>query len=127
MHHVAPGPDVRDVRTISTVLAEAVTVEEVAQLQLFVPNFIDDVIDSLDAPTRAQLDALIADPESTSEVIASFIADQVGDAFSAAGAALQDAYLFGTWANWPSRTPTSRSIRRYRRMTSRATRCPTTC
>ncbi len=83
--------------TVPSILSEAVTLEEVAQLQMFVPNFIDDVIESLDGPTRAQLDQLINDPNSSSETIANFITQQVGNAFSAAGSALQDAYLIGTW------------------------------
>ncbi|MEM1067333.1 MAG: S8 family serine peptidase, partial [Planctomycetota bacterium] len=82
---------------VPTILGDAVTVEEVAQLQLFIPNFIDDVIESLSNPTRAQLDQLMRDPRSTSETIANFISEQVGSAFPAAGSALTNAYLIGTW------------------------------
>ncbi|MEM6471026.1 MAG: hypothetical protein AAF802_15815, partial [Planctomycetota bacterium] len=84
-------------------IGDATSIEEVSQVQLFIPNFIDDIIDSFDPQTRAELDALTAQgSDATADDVIAFIRREVSDAIGDGYAQLQNAYLIGSYGQYPS-------------------------
>ena len=79
------------------------SIETVSQVQMYVPNFIDNIIESFDDQTRAELDALLATGSgATADDVISFIQDEVGDALGSGYDRLQDAYLKGSYGKNPA-------------------------
>lgn len=88
--------------TLPDVIGDATAIEEVAQVQFFMPNMIDDFLESLDEGAREELERL-TDPETavSGDGLAAFIQREFTEAFDASFTALQDAYLIGSYGRLP--------------------------
>ncbi len=97
-----PSETLQIIASVPDLIGTLSTIEEVSQAQLFVPNFIDDVIASLDQETRAELERL-ADPTKAESIdpLIEFIQRVVRERASLSANLLQDAYLLGSYGALP--------------------------
>ncbi len=81
----------------------AATLEEVAQVQLFIPNFVDDLIETFDPADLDELQQLL-DPSlaTSSKALVDFFTRKISEATDVSLDILSQAYLIGSYGTLPN-------------------------